>query len=126
MKRLDSVYKDEFPDSLFNLKNGLDKQLVKMSDILFVERMKNIVAEWRAGLLGERNRGPELQGSRSDANQKFQTTFFKMRPALVLNGLTSHQLKLIKLVYNFTPRYLLLIDCYLIKHFSKITRHWLD
>ncbi|KAL8505419.1 hypothetical protein ACS0TY_016596 [Phlomoides rotata] len=69
-----------------------------MADILFVERMKNIVAEWRAGLLGERNRRPELQGSWSGTNQKFQTTFFKMRPALVLNGSSSHQLKLIKLV----------------------------
>lgn len=98
MKQLDSVYKDELPDSLFNLKNDLDKQLVKMADILFAERMKNTVAEWRAGLLGERNRGLEI-----DTNQKFQTTFFKMRPALVLNGLTSHQLKLIKLVIQFYP-----------------------
>lgn len=115
MKRLDAVCKDEFPDSSSNLRNDLDKQLVRMADILFAERMKNIVGKWRAGLLQERNWGSEFQGSWSDMNQKFQTTFFHMRPALAVNGLTSCQLKLIKLVIQFYPFSLFtVVDCYLI------------
>ncbi|KAI3466414.1 hypothetical protein Pfo_023077 [Paulownia fortunei] len=98
LRWLDSVYKDEFHDSSSNLRNGGDTQLVRMADILFAERMKNIVTEWRAGLLREKNWGSEFQGSLNDMNQKFQTTFFQMRPALVVNGLTSRQLRLIKLV----------------------------
>ncbi|PIN11037.1 Poly(A)-specific exoribonuclease PARN [Handroanthus impetiginosus] len=98
LRQLDSAYKDEFPDSLSHLRNGVDTQLIRMADILFSERMKNTVSEWRAGLLRERNGGSEFQGSISDVNLKFQTTFFHMRPALVVNGLTSRQLRLIKLV----------------------------
>lgn len=98
MKRLDSVYKDEFPDLSTNLKNGSDMQLVRMADILFAERMKNVVGEWRSELLQGGNWGSEFQGSWNDRSQKFQTTFFETRPALVVNGLTSRQLKLIKLV----------------------------
>ncbi|XP_057795218.1 poly(A)-specific ribonuclease PARN isoform X2 [Salvia miltiorrhiza] len=73
-------------------------QLVRMADILFAERMKNVVGEWRAGLLRGVNCGSESPGSLNDTNQKFQTTFFQTRPALAVNGLTSRQLKLIKLV----------------------------
>lgn len=73
-----------------------------MADILFAERMKNTISEWRTGLLGGGNLGSKFQGSWSETNQKFQTTFFQTRPALAVNGLTSRQLKLIKLVY-LTP-----------------------
>lgn len=98
LKRLDLVYKDEFPDLSSSFKNGSDMQLVRMADILFAERMKNVVGEWRSGLLQGGNWGSEFQGSSNDTNQKFLTTFFGTRPALVVNGLTSRQLKLIKLV----------------------------
>ncbi|KAK6154478.1 hypothetical protein DH2020_008726 [Rehmannia glutinosa] len=42
LRRLDSVYKDEFSESFSNLRNGT--QLVRMADILFAERMNNIVS----------------------------------------------------------------------------------
>ncbi|KAK6133037.1 hypothetical protein DH2020_033192 [Rehmannia glutinosa] len=95
LRRLDSVHKDEFSESFSNLRNGT--KLVRMADILFAERMKNIVSVWRAGLLRE-SRGAEFQGCLNDMNQKFQSTFFQMRPALVVNGLSSRQLRLIKMV----------------------------
>ncbi|KAH6764441.1 Polynucleotidyl transferase [Perilla frutescens var. frutescens] len=98
LKRLDLVYKDELPDLSSNLRNGSDMQLVRMADILFAERMKNVVGEWRAGLLRSGNWGAESQGSWNDMNQKFQTTFYQTRPALEVNGLTSRQLKIIKSV----------------------------
>lgn len=78
-------------------------QLVRMADILFAERMKNVIGEWRSGLLKGGNWGSESHGSLNDTNQKFQTTFFQTRPALAVNGLTSRQLKLIKLVIQFYP-----------------------
>lgn len=81
-------------------------QLVRMADILFAERMKNVVGEWRSGLLQGGNWGSEFQGSSNDMSQKFQTTFFETRPALVVNGLTSRQLKLIKLVNTILPFFL--------------------
>ncbi|KAL0328568.1 UNVERIFIED_CONTAM: Poly(A)-specific ribonuclease PARN [Sesamum calycinum] len=70
LRRLDSVYKDERPNASFKFRNGVNTQLISMADILFAERMKNM------------------------------TTFFHMRPALVVNGLTSRQLRLIKLYYT--------------------------
>ncbi|GFQ04256.1 poly(A)-specific ribonuclease parn [Phtheirospermum japonicum] len=41
---------------------------------------------------------PKLRGDSNDTNQKFQSTFFQMRPALLANGLTSRQLRLTKMV----------------------------
>ncbi|XP_042066501.1 poly(A)-specific ribonuclease PARN-like isoform X2 [Salvia splendens] len=73
LKCLDSIHKDEILDVSSNLRNVSDTQLG---------------GSW----------GPESQGSLNDVNQKFQTTFFQTRPALAVNGLTSRQLKLIKLV----------------------------
>ncbi|XP_027341844.1 poly(A)-specific ribonuclease PARN isoform X2 [Abrus precatorius] len=70
--------------------------LVSMADILFSERMKNKLSEWRDGLLQEQNQEDQIQGISKDS--KFQVIFFKMHPALRLNGFTSHQLKLIQLV----------------------------
>lgn len=100
-------------------------QLVRMADILFAERMKNIVGEWRSGLLQGGNWGSEFQGSSNDTSQKFQTTFFETRPALVVNGLTSRQLKLIKLVNTiFLPFSLIVfVQYYLIQHRSNNCQH---
>ncbi|XP_061375212.1 poly(A)-specific ribonuclease PARN isoform X2 [Gastrolobium bilobum] len=69
-----------------------------MADILFTERMKNKFREWRDGLLQEQNQDDQIQGISKDSKQQFQVIFFKMHPALRLNGFTSHQLKLIQLV----------------------------
>lgn len=84
------------------LKEVRDAPLVKMADTLFTERMKNTFTEWRDGLLRNKNGGFQFQGISNDRQQHLETIFFKMRPALSLNGFTSHQLKLIQLVNAFT------------------------
>ncbi|KAL2247704.1 poly(A)-specific ribonuclease PARN [Sesamum indicum] len=98
LRRLDSLYKDDSSNASSNFRNGVETQLISMADILFAERMKNMVSEWRAGLLREGGGGHEIQGNLNGMSQKFQTTFFHMHPALVVNGLTSRQLRLIKLI----------------------------
>lgn len=99
--RLDSLYKD-FPGSSSKLRHSEDTKFARMADILFAERMKNELSEWRAGLLRQGKKGFGFQGNLNGMNQKFRTTFFHLWPALKLNGLTSSQLELIKLVINFT------------------------
>ena len=74
--------------------------VVNVVDVLFSERMKNRLSEWRVGLLQERDGGFEFQGSSNDSEQQFRTVFFKMRPAVSLNGFSSHQLRLIQLVIS--------------------------
>ncbi|KAL5548636.1 hypothetical protein UlMin_003867 [Ulmus minor] len=92
LKRLKLVYEDE------NLKEVRDIPLVNMVDILFTERMKNKFSEWHDGLSRPQNTGFQFQGGSNDSKQQFQTIFFKMRPAISLNGFSSHQLRLIQLV----------------------------
>lgn len=70
---------------------------VRMADTLFSVRMKIKLSEWRSGLL---RCGPDFHGSLKSTNE---TTFFQMRPALVLKGLTSRQLTQIKLVMFLIP-----------------------
>ncbi|KAL7103337.1 hypothetical protein ACP275_08G173400 [Erythranthe tilingii] len=98
LRQLDSLYNDDSQYSSSNSRNDVDAQLVRIADILFAERMKYTVSEWRAGLLHEGKSGFEFRGSLNTMNQTFQTTFFQMRPSLVLNGFSSRQLRLIKLV----------------------------
>lgn len=80
------------------LKEVRDAPLVKIADTLFTERMKNTFTEWRDGLLRNRNGGFQFQQNSNDRQQQLETIFFKMRPAISLNGFTSHQLRLIQLV----------------------------
>lgn len=96
LRRLRLAYEDES-----NLKEVRDAPLVKMADTLFTERMKNTFTEWRDGLLRNRNGGSKFQGISNDRQQHLETIFFKMCPALSLNGFTSHQLRLIQLVKYF-------------------------
>uniref|UniRef100_A0A5B7BS44 Putative poly(A)-specific ribonuclease PARN n=1 Tax=Davidia involucrata TaxID=16924 RepID=A0A5B7BS44_DAVIN len=98
MRRLKMAYEDEVSESWSHLKEDKDTPLVRMADVLFAERMKNIISEWRDELLRDRNRGSKFEGTSSDSNQQFQTIFFNMRPAITLSGFTSHQLRLIQLV----------------------------
>lgn len=63
--------------------------------------MKNRFTEWREGIL----RSPSEDSSEESlkfSTVQFQTVFFKMRPAIMLNGFSSHQLKLIQLVIYFS------------------------
>lgn len=98
LERLNSIYTDESSDSLSSLKEVGDLQYARMADVLFAERMKIKIREWRDGLLQDRNSSSEFQQTPNNSDQRFQTIFFKMRPAVVLSGFTSHQKKLIQLV----------------------------
>ncbi|PSS06020.1 Poly(A)-specific ribonuclease [Actinidia chinensis var. chinensis] len=98
LRRLHIVYEDELSEMQCNLREARDTPLVRVADVLFTERMKNRISEWRDGLLLHRKGGSKFQESSSDSSQQFQTIFFKMRPALLLNGFTSRQLRLIQLV----------------------------
>ncbi|XP_044473321.1 poly(A)-specific ribonuclease PARN isoform X2 [Mangifera indica] len=97
---MNSLYEDELFDSWRDLKEAREMQLVNIADVLFTERMKNRLREWHDRLLRDRNGKSEFQGSLNDSKQQFQTIFCKMRPAVSLNGFTSHQLKLIQSVVN--------------------------
>lgn len=96
MRRLNSSYEDELLPS--KLKEIREKPLVRMADVLFTERMKNRISEWHDNLLQVRNGMPGCPGSSDHSNQLFQTIFYKMHPALKLDGFTSRQLRLIQLV----------------------------
>ncbi|KAG9456930.1 hypothetical protein H6P81_001438 [Aristolochia fimbriata] len=75
------------------LKDVEEIPLMSTCDIFFAERMKNKFQGWLDQLLRD-----ELAGSNDGSTSQFLTTFFKLRPALVVNGFTSHQLRLIQLV----------------------------
>ncbi|CAK7324494.1 unnamed protein product [Dovyalis caffra] len=92
LRRLNLRYQNELSQQV------RDVPLVSMTDILFSERMKNRLSEWRDDLLKGTSGRSQFQGSVNDTNKQFQTLFYKMRPALSLNGFTSHQLKLTQLV----------------------------
>ncbi|KAH0708705.1 hypothetical protein KY284_010132 [Solanum tuberosum] len=51
LERISLIYMDESSDSLFGLREDADFPLVRMIDILFAERMKNTIREWRDSLL---------------------------------------------------------------------------
>ncbi|KAK7302274.1 hypothetical protein RJT34_13159 [Clitoria ternatea] len=95
LRTLNSTYGSEWSD-ICKLKDVRDIPLVSMADILFSARMKNKFSEWRDGLLHEQNLENQFHGISEDS--KLQVIFFKMHPALKLNGFTSHQLKVIQLV----------------------------
>ncbi|XP_039055780.1 poly(A)-specific ribonuclease PARN [Hibiscus syriacus] len=97
-KRLKSLNKDQLTNLSSDLRETTDLPLVRVADVLFTERMKKRLSEWRDELLQNRVGRPQDQGGQNDLNQQFQTVFFKMRPALDLNGFTSHQLSLIRMV----------------------------
>uniref|UniRef100_A0A0D9W610 Uncharacterized protein n=1 Tax=Leersia perrieri TaxID=77586 RepID=A0A0D9W610_9ORYZ len=74
-----------------------DTPLKSAADILFTERMKIKFNEWRNSIVG--NQRVDGHGSENiKFADQFQTVFFKMRPAVMLDGFTSHQLNLIRQV----------------------------
>ncbi|KAK6934610.1 Ribonuclease CAF1 [Dillenia turbinata] len=98
LNRLSASYDDELSE-LWSCSEGIkDIPLVRIPDVLFFERMKNKISEWRDELLKDGGGGYQLHKTSSASKQQFQTIFFKMRPALSLIGFTSHQLRLIELV----------------------------
>ncbi|XP_038904545.1 poly(A)-specific ribonuclease PARN isoform X2 [Benincasa hispida] len=97
-KRLNFAYRDEMSDASSKVTNIKDKKRIGIADVLFKERMKNRLREWRDRLLSERNMEFQAQEGSNDYKRQFQTIFFKMRPALTLSDFTSHQTRLIRLV----------------------------
>ncbi|GJX11605.1 poly(A)-specific ribonuclease PARN isoform X2 [Tanacetum coccineum] len=97
--QLHSTHEDALTESQCTAKEIKDVSLVRMADILFVERMRNKISTWHDDLLkiGNGGSGRTSEDSTDSLNQ-FQTIFFKMRPAIKLNGYTSRQLRLIKSV----------------------------
>ncbi|KAJ9562637.1 hypothetical protein OSB04_007797 [Centaurea solstitialis] len=97
--RLHSAHEDELLVSPSTTKEIKEVPLVRMADILFVERIRNEIGEWHDDLLQIRNgRSGRIPEGSNDSTNQFQTIFFRMRPAIKLNGFTSRQLRLIKSV----------------------------
>lgn len=93
-----SLYDNEFLEPHSNHKYMKDKGIIRMADVLFTERMKSKIREWKNGLLHVRNGDHESQGSTKESVKQFETIFYMMRPAVKLHGFTSRQLRLIQLV----------------------------
>lgn len=77
---------------------GEDVPLKSTADLLFTERMKIRFSEWRDAISSNSRVDNNLLGSSKFSTDQFQTVFFKTRPAVMLKGFTSHQLKLIQQV----------------------------
>ncbi|KAK9121325.1 hypothetical protein Syun_018942 [Stephania yunnanensis] len=98
LSRLNSSNQDkESSNEGWRLKEGGDAELVSIADILFTERMKERISQWRDSLLTN-TKGVQSEENSNDSNSKFLTVFFKMRPSIRLDGFTSHQHKLIQQV----------------------------
>ncbi|XP_010462450.1 PREDICTED: poly(A)-specific ribonuclease PARN-like [Camelina sativa] len=94
-KRLETLYREEGIDSSGETE---DLKLVRLADVLFAERMKNMLNEWRTGLLNGGNVSSESPRISNESTRSTETVFHQMRPALSLKGFTSHQLRVINSV----------------------------
>ncbi|KAJ8637100.1 hypothetical protein MRB53_011367 [Persea americana] len=95
---LGSAYGDELINSQYQSEDVREIPIVSTFDVLFTERMKNTFRQWRDGLSRTSNEGYQFEDNSNGPMPRLLTFFFKMRPALKLNGFTSHQLRLIQLV----------------------------
>ncbi|XP_078431863.1 polynucleotidyl transferase, ribonuclease H-like superfamily protein [Wolffia australiana] len=84
-------------DAMINEGECYKMPLGRTSDILFTERMRISLHEWRNSILTSPG-GNGSEGGSSSFKSQFQTSFFKMRPAITLKGFGSHQQKLIRMV----------------------------
>ncbi|CAN4102609.1 unnamed protein product [Withania somnifera] len=98
LDHISSIYTDESSNSTFGLREDADFPLVRMADVLFAERMKNTIREWRDKLLSKGNSCSEIKQISTDPSQRFQMVFFRTRPGLALSGFTSRQLRVVKAV----------------------------
>nr|CAB3487323.1 unnamed protein product [Digitaria exilis] len=96
IQKLNLLHQDQTSASSTTSEEDGDMPLKSVADILFTERMKNNFKEWR-DLLVSKSDGHFSEYTKCATGQ-FQTVFFKMRPAIMLNGFSSHQLKLIQQV----------------------------
>ncbi|KAL8147669.1 hypothetical protein AgCh_005115 [Apium graveolens] len=93
-----SLYDYEFLESHSSSNDMKEKGIFRMADVLFTERMKSKISEWKNELLQVKNGDHESQGSTKESVKQFETIFYMMRPAVKLHGFTSRQLRLIQLV----------------------------
>nr|CAB3484794.1 unnamed protein product [Digitaria exilis] len=96
IQKLNLLHQDRTSASSTTSEEDGDMPLKSVADILFTERMKNNFKKWR-DLLVSKSDGHFSEYTKCATGQ-FQTVFFKMRPAIMLNGFSSHQLKLIQQV----------------------------
>lgn len=104
-----SLYDNEFLESHSSSKDIKDKGIFRMADVLFTERMKSKISEWKNSLLQVKNGDHEGQGSTKESVKQFETIFYMMRPAVKLHGFTSRQLRLIQLVRGLAEEVSLLV-----------------
>lgn len=99
LQNLCSAYDDDSSNS--SSEDCMEIPIVSTADLLFTQRMKTRFQEWRDGILRHLNEACPLEGNPDDTKMQLQTVLFKMRPAVLLKGFSSHQVKLIKLVMKF-------------------------
>lgn len=92
------MYHDQISVSPNNSEEEGDVPLKSAADLLFTERMKIKFNEWRDAIISNPRVDSHWSGNIRFSTDQFQTVFFKIRPAIMLNGFTSHQLKLIRQV----------------------------
>uniref|UniRef100_A0ACD5V6Z9 Uncharacterized protein n=2 Tax=Avena sativa TaxID=4498 RepID=A0ACD5V6Z9_AVESA len=98
LQKFNMLHHDATSASPNTSEEGEDVPLKSTADLLFTERMKIRFSEWRDTIRSNSRVDNNLLGSNKFSTDQFQTVFFKMRPAIMLNGFTSHQLKLIQQV----------------------------
>jgi poly(A)-specific ribonuclease len=98
LQKLNLMYQDQSASSKTTSQEDLDTPLKSVADILFTERMKMKFNEWRDMIISRPIVDSHLSENIKLSPGQFQTVFFKMRPATLLNGFSSHQLTLIQQV----------------------------
>jgi len=96
LQKLNLLHQDQTSASSTTSEGDRDMPLERAADILFTERMKMNFKEWRDVIVSKPD--SHLLGNSECVAGQFQTVFFKMRPAIMLNGFSSHQLQLIQQV----------------------------
>ncbi|CAL5068338.1 unnamed protein product [Urochloa decumbens] len=96
LQKINLLHQDGTSASSTTSEGDGDMPLKRAADILFTERMKNNFKEWRDVIISKPD--SHLSKNIKCTAGQFQTVFFKMRPAIMLNGFSSHQLQLIQQV----------------------------
>ncbi|XP_010240011.1 poly(A)-specific ribonuclease PARN isoform X2 [Brachypodium distachyon] len=94
LQKLNVLYHDGIASP--NTSEEEDVPLRSTADLLFTERMKIKFKEWRDVIISNPRMDNHWLECNKFSTHQFQTVFFKMHPAILLNGFTSHQLKLIQ------------------------------
>ncbi|KAJ1271421.1 hypothetical protein BS78_06G127300 [Paspalum vaginatum] len=98
LQKLNLLHQGRTAASSTTSEKDVDMPLNSAADILFTKRMKMNFKEWRDVVVSKPMADSNLSGNIKCTLGQFQTVFFKMRPAIMLNGFSSHQLKLIQQV----------------------------